>query len=42
MQSRNVVGVYDRPHPLKRRQVWLPLAIGVTTLAVWLAFFVIW
>lgn len=42
MESRKLVGVYDRPHPLKRRQIWLPLVVGVATLAIWVAFFVIW
>ena len=42
MQTRNVVGIYDRPNPLKRRRVWLPLAAGLAALAVWVVFFVVW
>ena len=42
MQTRNVVGIYDRPSPLKRRRIWLPLAVAIAALVVWLAFFVIW
>jgi hypothetical protein len=36
-QKRSAVGIYDRPHPLRRRQVWLPIAIVSATLAFWLA-----
>lgn len=25
----NKIGVYDRPHPLRTRKVWVPTAIGV-------------
>ncbi len=37
--SRKVVGIYDRPHPLRRRQVWVPLAIAAASVAFWL---VVW
>jgi len=42
METRNVVGIYDRPHSLKRRRIWLPIVAGVAALAIWLAFFVVW
>jgi hypothetical protein len=28
-RTRNTVGVYDRPHPLRTRKVLLPTAIAV-------------
>jgi hypothetical protein len=37
-----VVGVYDRPHPLRQRRVWVPLAVVLAALAFWLVFFVFW
>ena len=36
-ERRSAVGIYDRPHPLRQRRVWMPLAIIGATLAFWLA-----
>jgi hypothetical protein len=36
--KRSAVGIYDRPHPLRRRQVWLPIAIASAAIACSLAF----
>jgi hypothetical protein len=42
MANRKAVGIYDRPHPLRRRTVWLPVAIALTALVFWVLFFLIW
>ena len=36
-RSRNAVGVYDRPHPLRTRRVLVPAAVAVVVTLVWVA-----
>ncbi len=36
---RKFVGIYDRPPLLRRRRVWLPLAIGLAALVFWIVVF---
>jgi len=33
--ERNAVGVYDRPHPLSRPKVWIPIVVAVVVTIVW-------
>jgi len=33
--QRKAVGVYDRPHPLTRPRVWIPIAIAVVVAVAW-------
>ena len=34
-EQRNAVGVYDRPHPLSRPRVWIPIVVAVVVSIVW-------
>ena len=36
-RSRNAVGVYDRPHPLRTRKVIVPVLAAVAAALVWAA-----
>ena len=39
--SRNTVGVYDRPHPLRTRKVVLPVLIAVVVVIGYAVYFLL-
>jgi hypothetical protein len=41
MPNRRTVGVYERPGPMRRRHIWVPLTVALAVLAAWVVFFVI-
>jgi hypothetical protein len=34
-KERKAVGVYDRPHPLTRPRVWIPIVVAVIVSIAW-------
>ncbi|HKP65295.1 MAG TPA: hypothetical protein VJX31_01630 [Casimicrobiaceae bacterium] len=40
-QSRNTVGVYDRPHPLRTRKVLLPVLVAVVVIIGYALYFLL-
>ncbi|HSU43861.1 MAG TPA: hypothetical protein VLN42_06550 [Casimicrobiaceae bacterium] len=40
-RSRNAVGVYDRPHPLRTRRVLVPVVIFVLIAIVYALYFLL-
>lgn len=39
--SRNAVGVYDRPHPLRTRKVLLPVLVAVVVVIGYALYFLL-
>jgi hypothetical protein len=39
--ARGRVGVYDRPHPLRRRKVVVPAAIAIVIVAAYALYFLL-
>jgi len=40
-QSRNTVGVYDRPHPLRTRKVLVPVLMAVVVVIAYALYFML-
>jgi hypothetical protein len=40
-RTRNTVGVYDRPHPLRTRRVLIPVAIALVVILGYVLWFLL-